>query len=74
MLQLANGKDRKPGSQVYKETDVTILFNGPGKYYGYNNVKPRGIIIFSEDLKTAEVDVELKNVVNPKDIIKFNCK
>jgi hypothetical protein len=77
MLQLANGEERISGSQVRKNSEVTILLNGPGKYYGYDNRKAEGKINFSEDFKSASIKVTLKNVINPKDIVEveaeFSC-
>lgn len=76
-LQLANGEERIAGSQVRKNSEVTVLLNGPGKYYGYDNRKAEGEINFSKDFKTATIKVVLKNVVNHKDTVKveatFNC-
>jgi hypothetical protein len=77
MLQLANGEERISGNQVRKNSEVTILLNGPGKYYGYDNRKAEGKINFSEDFKSAIIKVTLKNVINPKDIVEveaeFSC-
>jgi hypothetical protein len=77
-LQLANGEERISGNQVRKNSEVTILLNGPGKYYGYDNRKAEGKINFSEDFKSASIKVTLKNVINPKDIVEveaeFSCK
>lgn len=76
-LQLANGEERIAGSQVKKNSEVTILLNGPGKYYGYDNRKAEGEINFSKDFKTATIKVVLKNVVNHKDTVEvdatFSC-
>lgn len=76
-LQLANGEERIAGSQVRKNSEVTILLNGPGKYYGYDNRKAEGEINFSKDFKSATIKAILKNVVNHKDTVEveatFSC-
>lgn len=77
-LQLANGEERIAGSQVRKNSEVTILLNSPGKYFGYDNRKAEGEINFSDDFKTATIKATLKNVVNHKDVVEveaaFSCE
>lgn len=77
-LQVANGEERIAGSQVRKNSEVTVLLNGPGKYYGYDNRKAEGKIEFDENFKTAVLKVTLKNVIDHKNTIEveatFNCK